>query len=216
MIWTADQLAIIDQRIAAARDEPIAFGTVVTADLSILRATVTFDGSATAVPVKMFGHAKAVAGDRVGLVRHGRDWVITGVMADRWPESRGYHALSAGGSMSSTTPADLPGSPSFTFTKRWDHTYVEMQINSAVHTDTAGCVAVFQLRAVEIGVSYNIAWLEMQVAFAPANVAGCHPRVGVPAGVHTVKGQWARWAGTGSLIQNTNSLISFKWVEVGP
>jgi len=44
---------------------------------------VTLDGSALAVPVKVFGDVEVLAGDRVGLVRIGTDWTVIGTYTRR-------------------------------------------------------------------------------------------------------------------------------------
>ncbi|WP_146605722.1 hypothetical protein [Micromonospora craterilacus] len=70
-------MRLIDARIRAARDRQTAVGTV-QASLSASRATVTFDGSALAVPVKVLAHASVQAGSRVALTRYGSEWVVVG------------------------------------------------------------------------------------------------------------------------------------------
>lgn len=50
-------------------------GTVVHRD-SLSVCQVTLDGSALAVPVKVLGAVELLAGDRVGLLRIGTDWVV--------------------------------------------------------------------------------------------------------------------------------------------
>lgn len=212
-------LEVIEQRIRALAQASLAVGTVMSVDTTALRAAVTFDGSSLAVPVKMFGHVDAVEGDRVGLQKFGTDWVIVGAYARRWQAVGGVHQLSAGGTMSSTTYADLPGSPQFTFTKRWSTSAVLMGIVSEVLTDTANTKAVFGLEWVDgTGVTfntYNLAWLEMVSAFNVGTIAGINAGItGIPAGVWTVKGKWARWLGAGAIGQNTDIGIGIFAMEV--
>jgi len=44
---------------------------------------VTLDGSALAVPVKVFGDVEVMEGDRVGLVRIGSEWTVVGTFTRR-------------------------------------------------------------------------------------------------------------------------------------
>lgn len=215
----ATLLAVIDQRIQAAATATNPAGTVMSVDTTNLRAMVTFDGSSLAVPVKMFGHIDAAEGDRVGLQRFGTDWVIVGAYARRWQAVSGAHQLSAGGTMSSTTYADLPGSPSFTFTKRWATSAVLMGVHSEVLTDTANTKAVFGLEWIDSTgttlATYNLAWLEMVAAFTVGTISGLHHGItGITAGAWTVKGKWARWLGAGAIGQNTDVGISIFAMEV--
>ncbi|MFC0504213.1 hypothetical protein [Micromonospora costi] len=73
-----DLLKLIDARIEAYRQKQTATGTVQTRQ-SASRATVTFDGSALAVPVKVLGHVHVRENSRVTLARFGSEWVVVGV-----------------------------------------------------------------------------------------------------------------------------------------
>jgi hypothetical protein len=82
MTFGQDLIDVIDARIAE-HDTPLtAAGTVVTRTGNTT-AMVTFDGSALATPVKCFGDVNIDEGDRVGLVKLGVDWTITGTFTRR-------------------------------------------------------------------------------------------------------------------------------------
>lgn len=76
-MWGADLIRLIDTRIQAARQIVTAVGTV--ADLSGATVAVAFDGSQVPVPAKVLAHVQPRLAARVTLIRHGSDWVITGV-----------------------------------------------------------------------------------------------------------------------------------------
>ncbi|MEU7978257.1 hypothetical protein AB0B63_06965 [Micromonospora sp. NPDC049081] len=77
LMWGTDLIRLIDTRIQAARQLTTAVGTV--ADASGTPVTVTFDGSQLPVPAKVLTHVQVYANARVTLIRHGSDWVVTGV-----------------------------------------------------------------------------------------------------------------------------------------
>jgi hypothetical protein len=70
---------------------------------------VTLDGSALAVPVKVFGDVEVAEGDRVGLVRIGSDWTVFGTFSRRRSISMPDDALSGEQRMiwGADTPAEL-------------------------------------------------------------------------------------------------------------
>lgn len=72
-----DLLKLIDTRIEAHRQKQTATGTVQERQ-SAGRASVTFDGSALAVPVKVLAHVQAHDGSRVTLAKFGSEWVVVG------------------------------------------------------------------------------------------------------------------------------------------
>lgn len=76
MAYNSDLLAIIDARIDQKNERLTAVGTVV--DWTPPTAMVQFDGSALAVPVKVFGGITADVEHRVGLERFGTDWTVIG------------------------------------------------------------------------------------------------------------------------------------------
>lgn len=82
MALAKDMVDLIDERIAAHAKAATATGSVVKRTTATT-ALVTFDGSAQATPVKCFGDVNIGEGDRVGMVRLGVDWTITGTFSRR-------------------------------------------------------------------------------------------------------------------------------------
>lgn len=82
MAFSPEMVALIDERIREALTTETAAATVVTRTGNTT-ANVIFDGSALAVPVKVFGDVNVDAGDRVGLLRIGTDWTIIGAFTRR-------------------------------------------------------------------------------------------------------------------------------------
>jgi hypothetical protein len=218
-------LDVIDQRISAATIADTAVGTVTFRSKTTTDRTamVTFDGSSVAVPVKVLATADIDVGDRVCLNRYGTDWVVVGGFTRHLPGAAVVHTLSPSGSTTSATAVDLPGTPQATFVKRWDDTRVVLAMTSVVYVNTiTNPYTAVQLWLEFVGAaSYAVAYLEFGgTTFEPSTVAGYRPvdsGVGLlPAGTYTVKGKWARVAGTATLSQDTLSLNSFAVWEVGP
>lgn len=82
MAYAQDLVDLIDARIKAALKDVTAVGSVVTRTGNTT-ASVTFDGSNKATPVKCFGDVNVDQGDRVGMVRLGVDWTIIGTFTRR-------------------------------------------------------------------------------------------------------------------------------------
>lgn len=74
-MWALDQLDAIDYLIAQRLSDTTQMGTVV-ARTSTTDALIVLDGSQGALPCKVSHTADAYEGDRVGVVKFGRHWVI--------------------------------------------------------------------------------------------------------------------------------------------
>lgn len=215
MAYNDSILDVIDQRVQAAQVRESAAGTVVSVDSSALRATVIFDGSALAVPVKVFGHVSPRAGDRAGLQRFGSDWVVVGVWANVWPANNGVHAVSPGGNTTSTTAVDVPGSPSFTFIKRWDATRLWLTYSGTQETS----VDLRLYYGIEINaVTYEVARIRSVVADNRMTCTGAVWVSGIAAGSYTAKGKWWKDALFGGQINKFvgDDSDSFGVEEIGP
>lgn len=85
LLTLIDQRA--DQRIAAyaagAAQLSGASGGTVVQRTGRTTCLITLDGSALAVPVKVFGDVEIMEGDRVGVVRIGLDWTVVGTFTRR-------------------------------------------------------------------------------------------------------------------------------------
>jgi hypothetical protein len=82
MALAQDMIDLINEQIRASQTQLTSAATVVRRT-GATTALVTFDGSALAVPVKVFGDVNIDEGDRVGLVRLGVDWTVVGTFTRR-------------------------------------------------------------------------------------------------------------------------------------
>src|SRR4051794_37251256 len=131
-------VALIDSRVDQAQPRVTHFGTVTDRSTGSLDpngaawATVVFDGSAGAtVEVKCFTSVLVAAGDRVGLVKFGRDWIIVGNYSARTLADVLVSGAFPSGSTSSASYADMPGSPAVTLTKVCDDTVLRVALFAA-------------------------------------------------------------------------------------
>lgn len=214
-----DVVTLIDQRIAAAQRTERAVGTVVTVDSSLLRATVTFDGSALAVPVRVAGGVSVVAGDRVTLDRYGSDWVVTACFAVRWPACEGLNGASGSGTTTSGVWVRMPGDPEFAFVKRWADTRVEATVATSAYV--AGSAATRMTAGVRFVPAAGGASTDAHVVQYYFNAtldhrafSGTQLVSGLAAGVYTVQLVWARVGGSGTLTQDTGDWLSAVCREV--
>lgn len=218
--FSADMLRVIDERIASRRDRVTAVGTVASrsAVSTVTALDVTFDGSSLAVPVKQFGGVKARAGDRVGLVKFGSEWVVVGSFTAFIQEDVGLQAPATIGSTTSATYTATAGNESFQFVKAWDDTLVKLRVDVGAYlTTTTGTTMQLGLSFAELGTTYDVALFVFNSLVVHGIVSGVHPGVsGIPAGNYTVGLRWKRPAGTGTLNQDTNDWVSIGASEVGP
>lgn len=222
MITNAAGIDLIDERIRAAQSKERAFGTVATVSSSALRATVTFDGSSLAVPVKVFGGVDPAAGDRVTLDRYGSDWVITGTFALRYLDQQGVN----GQAPTDTTTAGLfetyAGDPSFQWTKRWDATRTRCEAHAAMYSTVNSTTVAIGMRftnnATAVSVDQHIVHWYWTVAFEHTQCSGVvfMPAASLGAGSYTVYPLWARIGGTGVISTNSDDWYSFAATEIGP
>jgi hypothetical protein len=80
----------IDQRVAAGAKTLTAMGTVTSwSEYAPLDIDVTFDGTTVSVPCKVYGSVSVAEGDRVGLVKIGRWWMVHGTYTKTWRQLLG-------------------------------------------------------------------------------------------------------------------------------
>lgn len=77
MTFNNDLLTVIDDRVEAGFAKYTALGTMVDRPVGS-SAQVIFDGSAIAIPVKVYANVPCRGGDRVGLIKFGRHWIVIG------------------------------------------------------------------------------------------------------------------------------------------
>lgn len=216
--FSADMLRTIDQMMASRRDRVTAVGTVTSrsAISTDNRLSVAFDGSSLSVPVKQFAGVMARAGDRVGLLKFGVEWVVVGTFTATDPEDVAYLGAAAIGSTTSATYVATPSAEEVTFVKAWDDTNVRMAVNVGVYANASTTGVAFGLRFAELALNYDVAQLIIDTASAHKFVAGLRIEPGIPAGTYTVQLQWKRSFAGSTVQQDANDWVSFGVSEVGP
>lgn len=225
MTWQDQMMRVVRESIdRMSLTAAGAAGTVSAVDASRLSATVVVDGSTVGVPVKVAGHVWPVAGDRVALLRvgvrrrpgesyGGEEWCVVGVTSRPCgPNTAMVNYPQVTGTTVTTTVTDIPGSPSFTFTKQRDSTPLAMYAcltafvngtssNAACHlgfTDASGTQTRYRLADVAGSVSLarfpSGGWRQIPDAVSPTPLA---------AGPYTVNIMWARSKGTGTVTCGT-------------
>lgn len=221
-------MAFVDERVRRlSLASAGAAGTVQGVATDRMSATVVVDGSTLGVPVKVAGHTSPVAGDRVALLRigprrqssesyGGEEWCIVGVTS-RPAAAPNYGYLNypmTTGTTVTATVVNLPGNPSFTFTKRSDSTPVAMfgsmsarsnatDSNAALHlgfTDQFGVQVIYRIADIRIEVATTRAFPHgWRVIPDPVNTAT------MLAGPYTVNLMWARSVGASTISCTTGS-----------
>lgn len=223
--WSDQMLRSIEERIARlALLAAGAGGTVQEVATDRLSARVVVDGSTIGVPVKVAGHVWPLAGDRVALLRigprrkpgedfPGEEWCVLGVTSRTiGPNVAVMNYPQTAGTNVSATIVNLPGDPSFTWTKRADATPVAMylsfttflSVNNAsvggyLGFTTNGVQTIYKLAEVENGV--------LAARFGPAHwrqIPDATTPTALPAGVYDVNLMWARPQGPGTLNMATS------------
>jgi hypothetical protein len=211
-------LDTIDARVAKAlAGMPDLHPATMTArDTSGSGGQVTFFGSGLSVAVKVPATVHAFPGDAVGVARFGpSDWIVV-YSFGRWGESVSSVRVDlATGSRGVNSFADMPGSPSFTFRKRYDATRVHVTLAtgmfanaaaesdfSAQFDDGAGTVADHQLFTVHLS------------SAAHQYGAGGDILSGLPAALYTVTARWR--TNTGTMSCNSADSLFMTAREIGP
>jgi hypothetical protein len=219
--WSDKMLRVVEERIARlALMAAGAGGTVQDVATDRLSARVVVDGSTIGVPVKVAGHVWPLAGDRVALLRigprrkpgedfPGEEWCVVGVTSRTiGPNIAIMNFPLTTANNTSASIVNLPGDPSFTWTKRADATPVAMYLsfttflsvnNASVggylgFTNAAGTQVTYKLAEVENG--------QLAARFGPAHwrqIPDATTPTALPAGEYTVNLMWARPQGPGTL-----------------
>jgi hypothetical protein len=211
------QVQIAEEAVARAQSDTSAVGTIVSVQSDALLAQVVFDGSGGAIPCLVGAHVSCVDNDRVGLQKFGSEWVVMVNLGNlRWPGAAGYSAAASTGTAPVGSWSNLPGSPSFTFTKRWDTTTVRW----AAHI---GCFTTVLGTSIQVGISYNAGSTTIKCAhytFAnnggdPAldahSFGGAKYESGLLAGTYTVVG---RWQSDANIQCSSDDWVSLEGIEV--
>lgn len=220
MPFTVEQIeamATIARRVAidvVATVKPIGVGRVSSVQPDAMRAMVVERGAGLAIEYKVAGGVHPVPGDRVGLAQYGSEWYVVDVL-DRvgGPPAGGVSQNAPTGNYASSTPANYPGTPAFSFTKRWDTTpmlvFAGLTWFDTVALNTLGCSLGF---TDQDGTQTVYTIWKVEGGGANTRVGYSHSRIipdptytdPLPAGLYTVNLMWWRAAGTGTLNTTNN------------
>lgn len=212
------QVQIAEEAVARAKVETSAVGTIVSVQSDALLAQVVFDGSGGSIPCLVGAHVSCVDNDRVGLQKFGSEWVVMVNLGNlRWPGASGYTAAASVGTAPVGSWSNLPGSPSFTFTKRWDTTTVRWGVQIS-------CYSTILSATIQVGITYNGGSTTIKCAHhtfgnigGDANnldamsFGGAKYETGLAAGTYTVTG---RWQSDANVQQSAGEWNSFEGIEV--
>lgn len=229
MLWTPQDLAIVrDQVLRTLLDTGgggTKFGVVNTVTADRLRATVTMADATAASLVKVAGNCWCRPGDKVGLTRFGSEWWVTAVLSRvtaAGPSTGGFFGTSPGGNTTSTSPVDMPGTPTFAFTKHWTATPLILGCLSSVFHSTTTADCSLHLAFVDAA-AVTTTYLVYEHAEGNAgirNTIGGFRRIPdatytspLPAGDYTVRLRWSTASGT--INQNTDDGTSAMAIEGG-
>lgn len=219
--FTEDNLDAIDERIRKAVDTGRAWGTVQSVDLTNFLCQVIMEGTTVAVPAKLFQHTWCEEQDRVALDKWGSDWFVSGVMKvtpyeRTWRESS-LQRDGASGSTSSSSYANMPGTPTWTVNKQFDATKLRHDFACSMYADAID-------RAVHLGVQLTGIttldvtkghWANTDGALAGIRmfIVGWVYQTGVAAGTYTANARW-KTDGFGTITTDSDDRWSFSTREL--
>jgi hypothetical protein len=213
MTYNADQIRLIDARIAAYERVDKASGTLVSRDTSGPGATVAFDGSQVAMPCRVSADVLTQPGDRVVLQKYGSDWVVVGSFG--FPALGSTHEVefATAGTTTSSSYSDMSVVVTPSFVKYYDATQVRLAMIGSCYSTATSTSVRYGIRF--NGVDYHMGY----TAFSIANnripsVAGWQRVDGIPAGEYTLTARWRRNSGTGTLTTSTDDLICMEADEI--
>lgn len=229
MAYYERMIQLVDARIAASRQKVVDFGTVQDRDTVGPGATVVFDGSQDASPVKVPGHVHCFAGDRVVLHLVKGTWVVQGTFNRRLLSEASTRLLGpgAGGTTTSATFVDQPVGISMAFNKRYDLTAVILRLNSPCYVPTASATSV--QTAVRIAgapgtltastftpVDSNVGFHHFSTAAVNQHipVIGALRTLAMPAGNYVLTPRWRRVSGGATLSQDDKDLVILEADEI--
>ncbi len=214
MPYPEDLIALVDQRIQAAEKRERHVGNVVDVDTTGPGGMVLFDGSTTAMPVKIPASVFCQPSHRVMLEKFGSDWLVTGAYVGPGfgEASRILDGLpGATGGLTAATFVDLQEFGTFAFSKIYDATF--LRIATIVGGQSSGSFTrahwALRLTPTAGGDGYtptdivcgNIYW---SAASVHLQAPGAKRILGVPAGTYQVSLRWRRVSGTGTITADHN------------
>lgn len=227
MLWTPTDLAIVRDQVLRTLVETggggTKFGIVNSVTPDRLRAVVTMSDATAGSPVKVTGGCWPRAGDKVGLIRFGSEWYVTHILSRvAGPNFASYSAASGGGTTTSTTPVDLPGAPTFAFTKQWSGSPIMLGMWSSMFQTLASGTIGLHMAFVDAAAATTtyLVYAHGEAGNGARELLGGVRTIpdatytsALPAGPYTVRLRWSTAAG--QLNQNTADWISAAVTEGG-
>jgi hypothetical protein len=216
----ASMIALIDQRIRANAQMTKAVGTCVERDPTGPGATVIFDGSTVAMPVKVLGHVFLQPGFRCVLDKYGTDWIVSGSFAAMGlGEASSSQFPATTGGLTSSTYLDINELSPLTFTKLFDRTYVRFAMTASCYLNVGTDInrVRFALRVTGVETSAAYTATDYDLNYNVCDLNGEHisthatsRTTTMPAGIYNVQARWRRTAGAGTLRANGDDLFTIE------
>lgn len=219
-------IQLIDERIAFARTQDRAVGTVTARDTTGPGAMATILPGPTPIPVKVAGGVAAGPGDRVMLTRYGTDWVVTASYSSGQlgEANRALESLpGTTGALSSASFVDLSEFGSFAFFKAFDATYVRVQVQAgAFAAGSSGQAArvFWAVRLVPVAgaagfsaTDYPVGGIVLSVLAKHETYTSMRRLTGIPAGTYTVSLRWRRVSGAASVQADATDSVAVELDE---
>ena len=205
---SAEQVALIDQRIRAHAQTTEAWGTCQARDATGPGAKVTFDGSTLGVDVIVAGHVMLRPGMRCTLNRYGSEWVVTNGFATPVLGRASMVVFSGSETTTSSSFADLTSIAPLAFTKLHSGTLADIDLTvSAFSTAAGGTTARWALRFTQIDgdapytpadLTINYLWFSIADTRFSQTTRFTSAEV-IPAGSYSVQVRWRRASGSGTV-----------------
>ena len=210
---------LIDQRVDEASPKPVKMATVQSRDSTSALAIVAFDGgSGVGQGVKCFESVVVDVGDRVGVIKFEGEWVIVGNYTLRFfGEQMGGFGGSAGNTTSSSF-ADIPGTPRVQVTKYRDNTQFQIFLAQSMTSTVAATVVEL---AATIAYPDGVTTVDQVLYHRAINATADHrdmsgglttPGLTLPGGAYSITARWRRVSGTGTLATDGNDSTTL-WVR---
>lgn len=224
MLWTPADLEIVrDQVRRVIAGTGTQFGIVNTVTPDRLRATVTMADATAASLVKVAGGCWCRPGDKVGLVRFGSEWYVTEILSRvAGPNFASYAAAAGGGNTTSAAAVDMPGAPTFSFTKQWAGSPVLLGMWSSLFQTLASGLISLHLTFVDaeaVSTTYLV-YAHTEAGNGARELLGGTRDIpdatytsALPAGPYTVRLRWSTAAG--QINQNSADWNSAQVTEGG-
>lgn len=195
--FARNQVKVAEETAAKTTPAGPRAGTVTAVSAATLTADVLIqDGSGLSVPCLVASNVHCIANDRVIVEEVGPELVVTQVLgALRGLGANGIGQACGTGNAPNGSWGNIPGTPQFTFVKRWNATKVRWMVSVGCYTSALGLT-------IQSGITYNAGSTTVKTGhytFAnnggdPALDAHNHGHVawetGLAAGTYTVTGRW--------------------------